>query len=121
VLLARDERAGIQLRRCAVPPGRHASTLGRACAHFPAAMHLLLVEPVLISLSLYVMIIALENQRSTDFTIVLVLVEGFYIAYHCETYDATVITTITACSSSLRTQGTCCAREQAEHVCKVRN
>jgi hypothetical protein len=84
-------------------------------------MHLLLVEPVLISLSLYVMIIALENQRSTDFTIVLVLVEGFYIAYHCETYDATVITTITACSSSLRTQGTCCAREQAEHVCKVRN
>jgi len=61
-----------------------------------AAVHLLLVEPVLIFLSLYIMIIALEKQRSTDFGLVLVLVEGVYIAYRRETYDATVITTIAA-------------------------
>jgi hypothetical protein len=61
-----------------------------------AALHLLLVEPVLIFLSLYVMIIALERQRATDLAIALVLVEGVYIAYRRETYDATVITTIAA-------------------------
>jgi hypothetical protein len=61
-----------------------------------AALHLLLVEPVLIYLSLYVMIIALERQRATDLAVVLVLVEGAYIAYRRETYDATVITTIAA-------------------------
>lgn len=59
-----------------------------------AALHLLLVEPVLIYLSLYVMIIALERQRATDLAIVLVLVEGVYLAYRRETYDATVITTV---------------------------
>jgi hypothetical protein len=61
-----------------------------------AAVHLLLVEPVLIFLCLYVMIIALERRRGTDFAIVLVLVQGVYIAYRRETYDATVITTIVA-------------------------
>ena len=61
-----------------------------------AAAHLLVVEPLLIFFSVYVMIIALERQRSTDFGIVLVLVEGVFIAYHRETYDATVITTIGA-------------------------
>jgi hypothetical protein len=61
-----------------------------------AALHLLLVEPVLIFLSLYVMIIALERQRVTDLAIALVLVEGVYIAYRRETYDTTVITTIAA-------------------------
>jgi hypothetical protein len=61
-----------------------------------AAVHLLLVEPVLIFLSLYIMIIALERQRSTDFGIVLVLVEGIFIVYRRETYDASVLTTLTA-------------------------
>ena len=42
------------------------------------------------------MIIALERQRATDFAIVLVLVEGVYLAYRRETYDATVITTVAA-------------------------
>lgn len=61
-----------------------------------AAVHLLLLEPVLIFLSLYVMVIALEKQRGMDFSIALVLVEGIYIAYRRETYDALVITTIAA-------------------------
>lgn len=61
-----------------------------------AAVHLLLIEPVLIFLSLYVMIIALERQRGTDFAIVLVLVEGVYTAYQRETNDALVITSIAA-------------------------
>jgi len=61
-----------------------------------AAVHLLLVEPVLIFLCLYVMIITLERRSGTDFAIVLVLVQGVYIAYRRETYDATVITTIVA-------------------------
>jgi len=61
-----------------------------------AAVHLLLVEPVLIFLSLYVMIIALEKQRCTDFGIVLSIVEAMYIVYHCDQYDAAIITTIVA-------------------------
>jgi hypothetical protein len=61
-----------------------------------AAVHMLLIEPVLIFLSLYVMIIALERQRGMDLAIVLVLVEGVYIAYQRETNDALVITTIAA-------------------------
>jgi hypothetical protein len=61
-----------------------------------AAVHLLLLEPLLIFLSLYVMIIALERKRCTDFGIVLVLVEGVYIAYHREKYDAAIIATIAA-------------------------
>jgi hypothetical protein len=61
-----------------------------------AAVHLLLIEPVLIFLSLYVMIIALERQRGTDLAIVLVLVEGVYTAYRRETNDALVITSIAA-------------------------
>jgi hypothetical protein len=59
-------------------------------------VHMLLIEPVLIFLSLYVMIIALERQRGMDLAIVLVLVEGVYIAYQRETNDALVITTIAA-------------------------
>ena len=61
-----------------------------------ATLHLLLIEPVLIFLSIYVMIIALERQRATDLAVSLVLVQGVYIAYRRETYDATVITTIAA-------------------------
>jgi len=61
-----------------------------------AAVHMLLIEPVLIFVSLYVMIIALEKQRGMDLAIVLVLVEGVYIAYKRETKDALVITTIAA-------------------------
>jgi hypothetical protein len=41
-----------------------------------ALLHLLLIEPVLTFLSIYVMVIALEKQRSTDFTLVMVLVQG---------------------------------------------
>lgn len=61
-----------------------------------ATLHLLLLEPVLIFVSIYVMIIALERQRATDLAISLVLVQGLYIAYRREMYDATVITTIVA-------------------------
>ena len=61
-----------------------------------AAVHLLLVEPILIFLSLYIMIIALERQRSTDLGIALVLVEGFFIAYHRQTHDAAVFSTVAA-------------------------
>ncbi len=61
-----------------------------------AAVHLLLIEPVLIFLSLYVMIIALEKQRCTDFGIVLVLVQGIYIACHRDKYDTAITATIAA-------------------------
>lgn len=62
-----------------------------------ALLHLLLIEPVLIFLSIYVMVIALEKQRSTDFTLVMVLVQGARIAYNSETYDGVVMVAI-ACS-----------------------
>jgi hypothetical protein len=61
-----------------------------------ALLHLLLIEPVLIFLSMYVMVIALEKQRSTDFTVVMVLVQGVRVAYHSEVYDGVVITAIAA-------------------------
>lgn len=61
-----------------------------------ATVHLLLLEPVLIFLSMYVMIIALEKQRGVDFAIALVLVEGVYVAYRREAHDALFITTIAA-------------------------
>jgi hypothetical protein len=61
-----------------------------------AAVHLLLLEPVLIFLCVYVMVIALEKQRGADLAIALVLVEGVHIAYRSQKYDATVITAIAA-------------------------
>jgi len=61
-----------------------------------AAVHMLFIEPMLIFLSVYVLVISVEKQRGTDLSIVLVLVEGVYIAYRRETYDGVVITTIVA-------------------------
>jgi hypothetical protein len=69
----------------------YTSTLSRL-----ALLHLLLIEPVLIFLSMYVMIIALEKQRSTDFTVAMVLVQGVRVAYRSEQYDIVAISAITA-------------------------
>ena len=63
-----------------------------------AAVHLLLIEPVLILFSVYVMVIALERQRATDFSIAIVLVEGIHMVYQRETHDPIVVTTIVACA-----------------------
>ena len=63
-----------------------------------AAVHLLLVEPVLIFFSVYVMVIALERQRATDFSIAIVLVEGVRMVYQRETHDPIVVTAIVACA-----------------------
>ena len=62
-----------------------------------ALLHLLLIEPVLIFLSIYVMVIALEKQRSTDFTLVMVLVQGARVAYRSEQHDGVALTAIAAC------------------------
>ena len=79
-----------------------------------AAVHLLLVEPVLIFLCLYVMIITLERRSGTDFAIVLVLVQGVYIAYRRggmpTTRPSSRPSSPVSCSSA-RTRGTCCGRE----------
>jgi len=69
----------------------HIYTLSRL-----ALVHMLLIEPLLIFVSVYVMVIALERQRAADFSIVMVLVGGFYLAYRRQTYDNIFITTITA-------------------------
>jgi hypothetical protein len=69
----------------------YTSTLSRL-----ALLHLLLIEPVLIFLSMYVMVIALEKQRSTDFTVAMVLVQGVRVAYRSEEYDAVAIAAIAA-------------------------
>jgi hypothetical protein len=61
-----------------------------------ALLHLLLIEPVLIFLSMYVMVIALEKQRSTDFTVAMVLVQGVRVVYRSEQYDAVAIAAIAA-------------------------
>lgn len=62
-----------------------------------ACVHVLLFEPVLIFISLYVMIIAFEKQRSTDFIVAIVLVQGTCLVYRSDTYDAVVIASLAAC------------------------
>jgi hypothetical protein len=61
-----------------------------------AAVHMLFIEPVLIFMSVYVLVLSVEKKRGEDLTVVLVLVEGAYIAYRRETYDGVVISTIVA-------------------------
>jgi hypothetical protein len=60
-------------------------------------MHVLLFKPVLIFISLYVMIIAFEKQRSTDFIFAIVLVQGTCLVYRIDTYDTVVIASIASC------------------------
>jgi hypothetical protein len=62
-----------------------------------ATVHVLLLEPVLLFASLYVMIVAFEKQRGTDFILAMVLVQGMSIVYRSETYVGPVIALITAC------------------------
>jgi hypothetical protein len=62
-----------------------------------ATVHVLLLEPVLLFASLYVMILAFEKQRGTDFILAMVLVQGMSVVYRSETYDGPVIALITAC------------------------
>lgn len=62
-----------------------------------ATVHLLLIEPVLLFVSIYVMIIAFEKQRSTDFILAMVLVQGICVVYRSETYDGIAIACIAAC------------------------
>ena len=69
----------------------YTSTLSRL-----ALLHLLFIEPILIFLGMYVMVIALEKQRSTDFTVAMVLVQGVRVAYRSEEYDAVAIAAIAA-------------------------
>ena len=64
-----------------------------------ATVHVLLLEPVLLFASLYVMIVAFEKQRCTDFILAMVLVQGFSVVYRTDRteYDAPVMTLIVAC------------------------
>jgi hypothetical protein len=62
-----------------------------------ATVHVLLFEPVLLFVSLYVMIIAFEKQRGTDFMLAMVLVQGVSVVYRSDLYDGAVIALITAC------------------------
>lgn len=62
-----------------------------------ATIHLLLFEPAFMFVGLYVMVIALEKQRSTDFTLVMVLVQGVASVSRSSAYDAVAVTTIVAC------------------------
>ena len=64
-----------------------------------ATVHVLLFEPVLLFASLYVMILAFEKQRCTDFILSMVLVQGTSVVYSTDRteYDAPVMTLIVAC------------------------
>jgi hypothetical protein len=62
-----------------------------------ATVHVLLLEPVLLFVGLYVMIIAFEKQRGADFMIAMVLVQGISVVYRSEMFDAVVIALIIAC------------------------
>jgi hypothetical protein len=52
-----------------------------------STLHVLLVEPILIFASLYVMIISFEKQRATDFILSMVLVQGLSFVYRDDVYD----------------------------------
>ena len=66
-----------------------------------ATVHVLLLEPLLLFASLYVMIVAFEKQRGTDFILAMVLVQGMSVVYRTDRteqgYDGAVITLIVAC------------------------
>jgi len=64
-----------------------------------ATVHVLLFEPVLLFASLYVMILAFEKQRCTDFILSMVLVQGTSVVFRTDhtQYDAPVLTLIVAC------------------------
>lgn len=64
-----------------------------------ATVHVLLFEPVLLFASLYVMILAFEKQRCTDFILSMVIVQGTSVVYRTDRtqYDAPVLTLIVAC------------------------
>jgi hypothetical protein len=52
-----------------------------------AAVHVLLLEPVLMFVSLYVMIISFEKQRTTEFMLAMVLVQGLCVVYRSNVYN----------------------------------
>lgn len=81
---------------CSAPETRSSVSSYVAGLSRTAAVHLLLVEPMLVFLSIYIMLIALEKNRSTDLTVSIVLVQGIYLAYRRDTHDAIVITSITS-------------------------
>lgn len=52
-----------------------------------STLHVLLLEPILMFMSLYVMIVSFEKQRATDFILSMVLVQGLCIVYGSNSYD----------------------------------
>jgi len=52
-----------------------------------STLHVLLLEPILMFMSLYVMIVSFEKQRATDFILSMVLVQGLCIVYRSNSYD----------------------------------
>ena len=58
---------------------------------------MLLLEPILMFMSLYVMIVSFEKQRATDFILSMVLVQGLCIVYRSNSYDPVNGTLIVSC------------------------
>ena len=62
-----------------------------------SALHVLLLEPILMFVSLYVMIISFEKQRATDFILSMVVVQGLCIVYRTNGYDPVNAALIVCC------------------------
>ena len=62
-----------------------------------ATVHLLLVEPINKFICIYVTIICLERQQTTNVTVALIVVQGLSFFIHSESYQTPAIVTLVFC------------------------
>jgi hypothetical protein len=62
-----------------------------------ATMHLLLLEPVLKFVSIYVLVMVLERRKSSDLVLSICFVQGLFLISLSPAFDIASITTLTGC------------------------
>ena len=62
-----------------------------------ATMHLLLLEPVLKFVSIYVLVIILERKKATDLVLSICFVQGLFLIVLSPAFDVAAITALTGC------------------------
>ena len=62
-----------------------------------AALHLLLLEPVLKFVSIYVLVLVIERKKSTDLVLALCLVQGLFLITLSPAFDLAAITALAGC------------------------
>ena len=62
-----------------------------------ATLHLLLLEPVLKFVSIYVLVIILERKKATDLVLSICFVQGLFLIVLSPAFDVARITALTGC------------------------